>query len=130
MKGHGAHNEAACDALHKLKDFPDWVVTTAFYAAMHHVYEHVFPLEEGDTTHTSFETWYRATYGTMPPGHRPSKHEATVDLVKTRVAPVASHYRLLKDACHNARYRNYKVKPHEAALARQQLASIKAKVQQ
>jgi len=128
MKGHGAHNEAACDALHAAKDFPDWVITTAFYAAMHYVYENVFPLEEGDATHASFEAWYSATHGTTAPGHRPTKHEATVDLVKKELPAVASHYRMLKDACHNARYRNYKVKPHEAAIARQQLASIKAKV--
>jgi len=33
---------------------------------------------------------------------------------------------LLKDPCHNARNRNYAVKPYEAAVARNQLESIKA----
>ena len=48
------------------------------------------------------------------------------DGVKSHLPAVASYYRLLKDPCHNARYQNYAVKPYEAAVARNQLESIKA----
>ena len=51
-----------------------------------------------------------------------------MDLVKAHLPAVASNYRLLKDGCHNARYRNYAVKPYEAAVARDQLQNIKARL--
>lgn len=126
MKGHAAHNEAACDLLHKSADFPDWVVTTAFYASMHGIYERLFPLKTGGTTYASFDTYFGQRYSRGPSRGRYTKHEATVDLVRQHLPHVASHYRLLKDSCFNARYRNYKVKPQDAAIARQQLQQIKS----
>ena len=126
MKGHAAHNEAACDLLHKSADFPDWVITTAFYAAMHGIYERLFPLKVGSTTYASFDIYFGQRFPRGPGQGRGTKHEATVDLVRQHLPHVASNYRLLKDACFNARYRNYVVKPQEAAIARQQLQLIKS----
>ncbi len=128
MKGHAAHNEAACDLLHSSGAFPDWVITTAFYSAMHLVYERLFPLEAPGVTYANFEAFYAQSYGRKAPVDKPTKHDATVDLVRTHLPAVASNYRLMKDACHNARYRNYAVKPHEAAVARNQLQHIKAQL--
>lgn len=126
MKGHAAHNEAACDLLHAVGEFPDWVITTAFYSAMHCVYEKLFPLKEGTATYPSFENYYSQKFARRAVGDKPNKHDATVDLVRVHLPAVASNYRLLKDACFNARYRNYAVKAYEAAIARDQLHSIKA----
>ena len=126
MKGHAAHNEAACDLLHKSAEFPDWVVTTAFYAAMHAIYEQLFPLKTGSTSHASFDIWFGQLHSHRAGHGRPTKHEATVDLVRQHLPHVASNYRLLKDACFNARYRNYKIKPEEATVARHQLQLIKS----
>ncbi len=128
MKDHAAHNEAACDLLHKADDFPDWVITTAFYAAMHGVYEQLFPLKEADITYPTFEAYYSRKFARMPAGDKPNKHDATVDLVRVHLPAVASNYRLLKDSCFNARYRNYVVKPYEATIARNQLHTIKARL--
>ena len=126
MKGHAAHNEAASDVLHSSGAFPDWVITTAFYSAMHLVYERLFPIQADGTTYPNFEAYYAQKYARKAAPDKPTKHDATVDLVKAHLPAVASNYRLLKDSCHNARYRNYKVKPYEAATARNQLHSIKA----
>lgn len=128
MKGHGAHNEAACDLLHKAGGFPDWVVTTAFYAAMHGIYENLFPLKEAGSTYPTFDAYYGQKFARRAPGDKPNKHDATVDLVRTHLPAIASNYRLLKDSCFNARYRNYAVKPFEAAMARTQLQAIKGKL--
>jgi len=128
VKGHAAHNEAACDLLHSSGAFPDWVITTAFYSAMHLVYERLFPLETEDATYADFEGYYAQKYARKAAPDKPTKHDATVDLVKTHLPAVASNYRLLKDACHNARYRNYAVKPYEAAVARNQLQNIKERL--
>ena len=126
MTGHAAHNEAACDLLNTSGAFPDWVITTAFYAALHLVYEKLFPLTEKGATFNSFDQYYASGYARKGPADKLSKHEATVDLVKSHLPAIASYYRLLKDSCHNARYRNYVVKPYEAAVARNQLQSIEA----
>ncbi|MBK9533864.1 MAG: hypothetical protein IPO10_01555 [Flavobacteriales bacterium] len=126
MKGHAAHNEAACDLLNTSGTFPDWVITTAFYSALHLVYEKLFPLTEKGETLNSFDQYFGSRYARKGPGDKPSKHEATVDLVKSHLPGVASYYRLLKDSCHNARYRSYVVKPYEATVARNQLQNIKA----
>lgn len=128
MKGHAAHNEAACDALHKSGNFPDWVVTTAFYSALHLVYERLFPLKAEGTNYADFDTYFSKVHARKPAADRPTKHEATVDLVMRYLPRVASHYRLLKDACHNARYRSYQVPPHLATTARDQLQTIKAQL--
>ena len=126
MKGHAAHNEAACDLLHAASEFPDWVVTTAFYAAMHAVYERLFPLKTEGASHATFDAWFSQHFSRRTGHDRPTKHEATVDLVKKHLPSVASNYRLLKDSCFNARYRNYKVRPEEATIARHQLQQIKS----
>lgn len=128
MKGHAAHNEAACDLLHKASGFPDWVVTTAFYSAMHAVYERLFPLKTGEATYATFDAYFSQHYSRRSPNDRPTKHEATVDLVKRYLPSVAANYRLLKDSCFNARYRNYKIRPEEASIARHQLQQIKSEL--
>ena len=42
---HGEHNEAACAMLEVTKKFPDWTITTAFYASLHFVSSKIFPFE-------------------------------------------------------------------------------------
>jgi len=40
------HNEDLCRDLHLRGGYEDWVITTAFYSALHYVRQHVFPLKE------------------------------------------------------------------------------------
>ena len=42
---HGVHNEKACDLLELTHNFPDWTITTAFYASLHFVTSKIFPLK-------------------------------------------------------------------------------------
>lgn len=125
MKGHATHNENACNLLHDHGGFPDWVVTTAFYSALHLVYERLFPLKVDGTSYADFDTYYSKLHARRPAADKPTKHEATVDLVKVYYPRAASYYRLLKDSCHNARYRNYQIPAYMATTAREQLQTIK-----
>lgn len=59
---HGQHNEEVCDLLLLQKKYPDWVITTAFYAALHFVSYKIFPFNHKvppDTTYKieSIEQW-------------------------------------------------------------------------
>ncbi len=38
------HNEKACKYLDKKPEFTDWVITTAFYSALHFVRYKIFPI--------------------------------------------------------------------------------------
>ena len=69
---------------------------------MHLVYERMFPLATEGATYANCEAYYAQLYPRRAAPDKPTKHDATVDLVKAHVPAVASNYRLLKDACHNA----------------------------
>ncbi|MCU0375446.1 MAG: hypothetical protein MUF24_09070 [Chitinophagaceae bacterium] len=63
---HALHNEAVCDYLELRVDFPDWAITTAFYAALQFVSYKIFPFEvqaiEGKKTWIeSIDDFYRVT---------------------------------------------------------------------
>lgn len=59
MKGkHAAHNEKACDYLLKSRLFNDWVITTAFYSALHYVQDEIFPLTEDRKTYNNFNIFF------------------------------------------------------------------------
>lgn len=47
-KQHAIHNEEACDFLLSSNKFNDWVITTAFYSALHFVQHEIFPLTHDD----------------------------------------------------------------------------------
>ncbi len=56
---HAEHNEALCRHLIAQGGFNDWVITTAFYGAMHFVYHQCFPLQIGNNTYGDFNEFYR-----------------------------------------------------------------------
>lgn len=128
MLQHAAHNEAVCDYLNAGKDCWDWVVTTAFYSAMHYAYFQMFPLEEGGNTYTSFEEYYRSVEQLKPKNIRMNKHECTAALVIRQVPKAASYYRALSDASWNARYHDYKIPQQNATRARMELSQIKGQL--
>ena len=45
---HAKHNEDACHYLNQSGKYNDWVITTAFYSAMHYVQYELFSMEVGD----------------------------------------------------------------------------------
>ena len=60
---HAEHNEKTCKYLSKKPDFADWVITTAFYSALHYTQYSIFPFSmeiRGNTiNYQDFEAYYR-----------------------------------------------------------------------
>lgn len=126
-KEHAQHNEEACDHLLSTKNgkgvrFNDWIVTTAFYSAMHYVQHEIFPLQLGDKNYRSFNDYYQRHF---PGRDKPNKHTATADLVRIHIYLAYTNYKSLVDACHSARYSDYDVSDTMAERCRERLTVIK-----
>ena len=117
------HNEQACLFIDTNGSFNDWVVTTAFYAAIHFVKYKIFPLtiHEGKIEIIdSFEQYFGKYYNPHD-----SKHAAILKLVKVECIHISLEYRELKDICWGTRYTDYRVDPDIARRAKEILGVIK-----
>ena len=109
MQKWGDHNKSACEHLAKVTDFPDWIITTAFYAAIHYVDSKVFPLTidgRQKITFSCLESYYnyQRNYDTQ----MPSKHEFRLDIAQAHLDPeILARFKRLYDASFTARYRDY-----------------------
>ncbi len=121
-KDHAEHNEKACTLLRADGQYFDWVVTTAFYSALHFVQNEIFPFTIGRRSYTCFDNYYNGYFG---PGRKPSKHQTTIDLVASEIRPCTSAYRFLYDTSMTARYRKYKVLESIADKAIKELQIVK-----
>lgn len=125
-KKQALHNEEACNHLESSGKFNDWVVTTAFYSAMHFVQYKIFPIkikgEKKERTFNCFDDYYSAQKFELK---GVSKHKATVNLVNENLPSISSKYRRLKDLCWSARYNSYKVDPLNVTLSKVILMEIK-----
>lgn len=121
-KSHAIHNEKACEYLLKSKEYNDWVITTAFYSALHYVQESLFPLIEEEKKFEEFTSYYNLK---NTGENSISKHALTKKLVKEKLPQISSYYRWLFDQCQTARYHNYKVDEIAATLALKQLKELK-----
>lgn len=120
-KAHGEHNEQLCNHLLQIKGFNDWVVTTAFYAALNYVKHEIFPLNlPGKKKYPDFEQYF----GLVDRG-RLDKHESLRDLVCKNLNKCAGAYRWLLDSSKNSRYHNYRVSDQEAQKAKSMLEVVK-----
>jgi hypothetical protein len=117
----GEHNEALCEELAKSGKWNDWVITTAFYSALHFVENKIFPLKIKDTTYNSFDLYYPSRTDNSR-----GQHEARLRLVKERLNMAYSSYRFLYNNSRTARYNNYKVSPEMASMAKLKLAVVKS----
>lgn len=116
---HARHNKKACDTLNDAKEFPDWVATTAFYAAMHYVHSILFPLKEGEITYNNIEQYFNKHKRTGD-----TKHSVTVDLVQKKYMVIADKYKQMKDVAHTARYHDYEIAKPVVDKMRKNLAAI------
>ena len=117
-----AHNESVCDFLLHGGRWPDWVVTTAFYSALHTVREKLFPLSVGDVTYTHFEDYCVEDH----PGARQDKHQVLLSLVFENLRPAYDSYRFLLYESKKARYNTYCTPPPLAVKSRQHLEVVKS----
>ena len=123
-KDHALHNEKACAFLNSKGDYPDWVVTTAFYSALHFVQDEVFPTTIGTKTFVNFENYYNGHY--INSENKPSRHKSTINLLHAHIDKEAGViYKWLHDACRTARYRNFKTHPDIAKESIDRLAELK-----
>ncbi|MEX2574901.1 MAG: hypothetical protein WD317_11415 [Balneolaceae bacterium] len=103
---HAEHNEEVYNYLRQKIDYIDWIITTAFYSAIHYVEFKVFPFEKsfGPNTFqiTSIDIYHEIV------GSRKSKHASRSEIVRNKIPECATAYDDLKSLCQTARYHDYK----------------------
>ena len=116
---HAEHNEKVCKYLAETGEFSDWVVTTAFYSAIHYVDSMLFPKQyevPNSTgkfkTYRSLDEYARDCLRRGSTGY--SLHKIRIELVDEVLPEISAAFRLLCDNCKTARYHNYKVDIKEA----------------
>jgi hypothetical protein len=117
---HALHNEMACNHLLACGQFNDWVITTAFYSALHFSHYELFPGTYNDVYHADFDSYFRAI-----PKRKMTKHAAILQLTGRHLT-YHQQYSWLYSNCMSARYCDYQVSNGKAAHARQLLDSIKS----
>jgi hypothetical protein len=119
------HNEEACIYLNEPGNFIDWVITTAYYTAMHYLhhkilpYTHIFP-EGSKIIYQNFEKLYKQFAQTNT-----SKHRFLRNFIETNHPDIAIDFAQLMDNCFTARYNDYHFDPSAGALALKRLEKIK-----
>jgi hypothetical protein len=121
---HGEHNEKACDLLALNQGFPDWVITTAFYASLHFVTSKIFPFDytakDKKITFSDIEAWQKFKSYTSN-----KRHELIKDLAGTHCSNIASEYEWLLSTSWNARYHNHSHPPEIVNRAMDYMRKIK-----
>ena len=110
--------------MHKSGEFPDWVITAAFYSAIHYVDDCLFPgsyaLPNGQTKNcNSIDHYYRHCYASEP------KHEIRTRLVEDQFPEIMAAFKWLKEQSSNMRYLSYQVSEDEASKAVEYLDEIR-----
>lgn len=123
-KSHALHNESICDHLLPLNKYNDWVITTAFYSALHFVYHQIFPMTINGNSYACFDDYYQGEVAGK--SVKISKHKSTIDLVAHNLNGCYAVYKQLHDMCMYSRYNHYKVTHHKAKIARTYLQSVKS----
>ena len=118
------HNEKTCKYLDKKPEFADWVITTAFYSALHFVRFKIFPvtlIKNGKNIKVKdFENYFRINNPLDV-----SKHSLLSDLVEEKHSEIANDYNKLRDISWSARYSNYKYSREISNDAKKRLQKIK-----
>ncbi len=121
---HGEHNEKVCELIAANKQFPDWVITTAFYAALHFVSYKIFPFEAGKEggkiVIDTIERWQSFKSYTSN-----KRHDLLKDLVGSRCQDIYPEYDWLLGLSMTARYHNFQLPPENAEGAIRRMQKIK-----
>jgi len=107
-RNHAKHNKNACEFIKDSGQFNDWVITTAFYSALHFMQSYLFPgafenpINGNIKKYQTFDQYYRDTDGS-------TKHGILLQLVEEHVDDndVIDAFTSLKELCWTARYTNY-----------------------
>ncbi len=122
QRNHALHNEEVCELLSSEPKFNEWVVTSAFYAALHFVQSKVFPIHDGKAVYKNVSSYCLG----LKQRNRMSKHKATLAICQTELPDIAAEYQWLLSASMTARYQRYHIRDEVAATARKYLLAVKA----
>ncbi len=96
----------------------DWVITTAFYSAIHYVEDVLLPCELNGRTCTNIRDVKNAL-------NQKGRHAARERLVANKIPLDSFRYKWLDDQSRNSRYITYKVNKAFAEKALEHLSKIK-----
>lgn len=116
-KTHGQRNQALSEELLKGKVYYDWVITTAFYSAIHYVEDKILPCELESKQCKNINDVKNA-FG------MDGRHSSRERLVWRFLPKVAAQYKWLDDQSRYSRYTTYKITPAQANKANQYLTEI------
>lgn len=103
---HGEHNEKACMLLRQ-NEFPDWAITTAFYASLHFVTCKIFPFEYSPTGKEKIKFVDIAQWQSFKNYTSNKRHTLISELVSVHCGKIASEYEWLLSTSWNARYHSH-----------------------
>jgi hypothetical protein len=120
---HAKRNHDLAKKLHEEGEYFDWVVTTAFYSAIHYVEHYMFPAKWNNISVNNIEELKDACNTTSE--SYVGRHQARAKLVRRDLPFLkATYYAWLDDQSRNARYKTYKVKKDFAQKAIDQLEKL------
>ena len=118
---HARHNYEVCQHLNG-SGFNDWVVTTAFYSALHFIRFAVFPFSKQvageERVYHKFSDYTEDAQGT--------KHAQHADLASKHVPDAYDAYQRLMSFCMTARYHDYQTSDPIKNRALEDLEIVKA----
>jgi len=126
---HASHNLQVHNLLKENGKFPDWEVTTAFYASLKFFEGALFPEEYKHPKNeklVEFKSYndYRSSFNRFVGG---TPHDAMKHFVKNNTdEDIWIVYKELYGVCHDSRYKNYSISKNDLQIAREGLESIKS----
>ena len=124
---HGRHNKDVCDHLEDITDYRDWIVTTAFYSAVHYLESHIFPDTYENPINGKFKQYdsLNEYFGDFKyTVEHTNLHNCREYLISEQFPEIYADYKTLKDACWGARYFDYQVTPEEKDICRDCIDNI------
>lgn len=121
---HAKHNEEVCEHLVDNTKYSDWIITTAFYSAMHYMRYKLFPLTvEKNGTKVKVTNFDNYCIATNVSGR---KHNVLRKLIEDNTPEdIAAAYNQMLDSSWTARYNQYKFSEKIAKLAKKRLVVVK-----
>jgi hypothetical protein len=119
------HNEKTCNYLSRKDEFSDWVITTAFYSALHYVRHFILPyrhstIDAGAVEFDDFESLFSSLRK-----DREGRHGFQNRMVNEKCSYFRFEYQKLYELSNNARYSNYKYEREDSVKAQTYLRKIK-----
>lgn len=117
---HARHNESVCNYLGKKEAYSDWVITTAFYSAMHYVRHLIIPVTKKGKVYLDFESLFCDLKSPMD-----GRHGFLRNYVLMNYSSIGYEYCKLHDMSTTARYTQYTYTRDQAKISKGYLEEIK-----